>query len=106
MKFFSHGKHFMELLSQENISDHFLTPKIFKFMKFVSNCSSVIKLFGSNFASIVSTLDKLNTPETEAFQETILSFDFVLDHLLMSDVMSHLINCSRTVQQSSVLTWI
>ena len=78
----------MELLSQKNISDHFLTPKIFKFMKFVGHCPSVMKSFGSNFASIVAILEKLNTPETEALQEIILSFDFILDYLFMSDVMS------------------
>ena len=71
MKPLSCGKPFMELLSQENISDHFLTPKIFKSMKFVGHCSSVIKSFRSNFASIILTIEKSYTPETEVFQETI-----------------------------------
>ena len=70
MKPISYGKPFMELLNQENISDHFLTAKMFKSMKFVGHCSSV-PLF-----------------------------------LFMSDVMSYLTNCSKTVQQSSALAWI
>ena len=42
-------------------------------MKFVGHGSPVIKSFGSNFASTVSTLERLHTPETEVLQETILS---------------------------------
>ena len=38
-------------------------------MKSVGHCSPVIKSFESNFASIVSTLEKLNTPKTEALQK-------------------------------------
>ena len=38
-------------------------------MKFIGHCPSVIKSFGSNFASMVSMLEKLNTPETEGLQE-------------------------------------
>ena len=67
-------------------------------MKFVGHCSYVIKSFGSNFASIVSTLEKLNTLETEALLETTLSLYFLLYYLFMSDIMSHLTNCSKTVQ--------
>ena len=65
-----------------------------------------MKLFRSNFASIVSTPEKLNSHETETLQETILGLNFILDYLFMSDVMSHLTNCTKTVQQSSTLLWI
>ena len=59
--------------------------------------SPVMNSFGSNFASIVSTLEKLNTPETEALQKAILGLNFILDYLFMSDSTSPLSNCSKTV---------
>ena len=65
-----------------------------------------MKSFRLNFASIVSTQVKLNTPQTEDLQEAILSLKFILDYLFMSDVVSHLTNCSKTVQQSSNILWI
>ena len=88
----------MELLSQENISDHFLIPKTSKSMTFVGHCSSVIKSFGSNFASIASTLEKWNAPEAEPLQESIMSLD-----IFSCQMLSHLTNCSKTVQHSSTL---
>ena len=106
MKRLSYEKPFMELFSQKNISDHFLTRTMLTFMKFVGHCFSIIKSFGSNFVSIVSTLEKLNTHETEALQVTILSLYFILDYLFMSDVTSYLTNCSKRVQKSSGLPWI
>ena len=59
---------YLSKIGPENISDHFLAPIIFKSMKLAGHCPSVIKLFGLHFVSIVSTLDKLNTPETEDLQ--------------------------------------
>ena len=75
-------------------------------MKTIKKSSSPMKSFRLNFASIVSTQVKLNTPQTEDLQEAILSLKFILDYLFMSDVMSHLTNCSKTVQQSSSILWI
>ena len=75
-------------------------------MKTIKKSSSLMKSFRLNFASIVSTQVKLNTPQTEDLQEAILSLKFILDYLFMSDVMSHLTNCSKTVQQSSSILWI
>ena len=75
-------------------------------MKTIKKNSSLMKSFRLNFASIVSTQVKLNTPQTEDLQEAILSLKFILDYLFMSDVMSHLTNCSKTVQQSSSILWI
>ena len=80
----------MEFLSQGDIYYHFLTPKIFKFMKFIGHCSSVTKSFASNFASTVSAIGKLNNPETEALQKTIFSLDFILVYLFMSGVTSQM----------------
>ena len=48
------------------------------------------------------TLEKLNTPEIEALHEAIFEFIFIF----MSDVMSHLTNCSKTDLQSSTLPYI
>ena len=42
----------------------------------------------------------------QTLQETILCLNFILDYLFMSDVMSHLTNCTETVQQSSTLLWM
>lgn len=67
IKLFSCGKPIMEFLSQGDI--YFLTPKIFKSMKFIGHCSSITKSFASNFASTVSTIGKLNNPEKEALQK-------------------------------------
>ena len=93
----------MELLNNDLISNHFLTPKDFKSMKFVGHCSSVLKSFKSNLGGIASTLEKLATPEANALQETILNLDFVMDYLFMPDVMSHLTSCSEIMQQGHVL---
>ena len=81
----------MELLNTDLISGHFLTPKMFESMKFVSHCSSVRKGFSSNFQGIVSTLEKMNTPETDALQETILSLHFVSSYFVLKDCPTRLL---------------
>ena len=96
----------MELLNTDLISEHFLTPKIFKSMKCISHCSSVHKSSSSNFQGIVSTLGKMNTPEIDALQQTSLSLHFVFDYLFTSDIMSHLALCSKIVQQGCCLLWM
>ena len=63
----------MELLNTDLISEHFLTLKIFKSMKFVSHCSSILKVFHLIFKESYLLFKKTNTPETDALQETILS---------------------------------
>ena len=66
-------------------------------MKFVGYCSSVMKSFGSNFASIISTEEKLITPETE----DLLNLSDVKSVKMLSQMLSN-----KTVQQSSTLLWI
>ena len=105
MKILSYGKPYMKLLHTTELSDQFITPKIFKSMKFVGHCSSVMKSFESNFKSIVSTLGSLDTIETIGLQDAILRVEFVLDYLLMKDIMVHLTSCSKLVQRSSTLPW-
>ena len=105
MKLLSYGKAYLELLENQVLSDHFVTPKIFKTMKFVGHCTSVLESFECNFSSIVSTLSSLNSEESVGLLEAILRVDFVLDFLLMKDVMSHLTSCSKLVQCSSTLPW-
>ena len=61
MKYLSCGKPYMELLDHRLLSETFLTPKIFKSMKFVGHCMSVLKCFGSDFKSIVYTLATVDT---------------------------------------------
>ena len=85
-----HGKPYWELLNEKQLSDHFLTPKIFKSMKFVSHCTSVLERFPCNFKGIISTFEKMETSETISLQECILNLDFVLDYLMVTDIMSHL----------------
>ena len=57
----SYGKPYRALLDDTPLIDHFLTPKIFKSMKFVGHCTSVLKSFTSNFKGIISTLERMNT---------------------------------------------
>ena len=105
MKYLSCGKPYMELLDHRLLSETFLTPKIFKSMKFVGHCMSVLKCFSSDFKSIVYTLATIDTEECLGLQEKILRLDFILDYLLMSDIMFHLTVCSKQVQRSSNLPW-
>ena len=99
MKLLSIGKSYMEFLEAAHLSDQFLTPKIFKSIKFVGHCSSFLQSFSCNFNAIISSLEKMNTLETLALQESILNLDFILDYLMMSDIMSHLSYCSKSVQR-------
>ena len=59
MTFLSYGKPYMVILNHSHLSHLFLTPKIFKSMKFIGHCFSVIKSFDSNSNSIVLTLGSL-----------------------------------------------
>ena len=104
-KLMSYGKSYMEFLTQSKISDHFLTPKIFKSMKFVGHCSSVLKAFKVNFLTIIRTLGKLATDESTSLQETLMSVSFVFDFLIMTDIMELLCISSKCVQRSSNLPW-
>ena len=92
------------MVGKENLPSSFRNMKIslihYLNKENYQKSAPVMKSCGPNFASIVSTLEKLNTPETEALQETILRLNFVLDYLFMSDVMPHLTSCSKMVQQS------
>ena len=106
MKLISYGKPYLDLLTSENISDHFFTPKIFKSMKFVGHCSAVLKSFSTNYASIVTVLKEMNTHETEGLLKIILDLGFVLDYLFMKDVLYYLTICSKTVQKSTALPWV
>ena len=65
-----------------------------------------MKSFESNFKSIVSTLGNLDTIETIGLQDAILRLEFVLDYLLMNDIMMHMTSCSKLVQRSSTLPWM
>ena len=56
-------------------------------MKFVGHCTSVLKCFTSNFKGILSTPERMNTSETIALQQQTLSLPFILDHLLICDIM-------------------
>ena len=56
-----------------------------------------MKSFGSNFASIISTEEKLITPETE----DLLNLSDVKSVKMLSQMLSN-----KTVQQSSTLLWI
>ena len=74
-------------------------------MKFVGHCSFVLESFKSNFKSILSTLTSMNTEESVGLLESILKVDFILDFLLMSDIMNHLSTSSKLVQRSCTLPW-
>ena len=63
MKHVSYGHAYLELLGNKDLSENFLTPKIFKTMKFVGHSSSVLTCFDSNFDSIVATLTIINNEE-------------------------------------------
>ena len=106
MKLLSYGKPHMDLLNEAHLSDHFLIPKLFKSMKFVGHCSSVLQSFSSDFKGIESTLEKMNTLESIYLQEAILNMDFILDFLMMRDIMSHITICSKSVQRGCVLPWM
>ena len=54
-------------------------------MKFVGYCSSVMKSFGSNFASFISTEEKLITPETE----DLLNLSDVKSVKMLSQMLSN-----------------
>ena len=105
MKFISYGHAYLELLHSKSLSEHFLTPKIFKSLKFVGHCASVIKSFESDFKSIVSALSSLNSEESVGLLESILRVDFVFNFLFMKDIMEHLTIASKQVQKSSELPW-
>ena len=96
----------MDFLNEAHLSDHFLIPKLFKSMKFVGHCSSVLQSFSSDFKGIVSSLEKMNTLESISVQEAILNMDFILDFLIMRDIMSHIKICSKSVQRGCVLPWM
>ena len=96
----SYGKPYRALLDDTSLIHHFLTPKIFKSMKFVGHCISVLKSFTSNFKGIISTL------ETIALQQKILSLSFILDYLVMCDIMHHLTYCSKSVQRECTFPWM
>ena len=98
MKLLSYGKNYMEFLTQSKISDHFLTPKIFKSMKFVAHCLSVLNTFDVNYQTIIRTLGQLNTEESIGLQESLLSVSFVFDFLIMKDIMGHFSSSSKFVQ--------
>ena len=105
MKLISYGHAHLELLKSKSLSEHFLTPKIFKTLKFVGHCSSVIKSFESDFKSIVSALSNLNSEESVGLLESILRVDFIFYFLFMKDIMQHLTIASKQVQKSSELPW-
>ena len=75
-------------------------------MEFVGHCFLVLKSFKLNFGGIASTLEKLDTPDANALQATILNLYFMMDYLFMSDVMSHLTSCSKIMQQGHALPWV
>ena len=105
MKLISFGKAYIELLENKDLSEHFLTPKIFKSMKFVGHSSAVLLSFHDDISSIVSTLKTLGTDETNGLLNSILRVDFILDFLFLYDIMNHLSSCSKLVQRSSTLPW-
>ena len=102
----SYGKPYRALLDDTPLIHHFLTPKIFKSMKFVGHCTSVLKGFTSNFKGIISTLERRYTLETIALQQKILSLSFILDYLVMCDIMHHLTYCSKSVQRECTFPWM
>ena len=102
----SYGKPYRALLDDTPLIHHFLTPKIFKSMKFVGHCTAVLKSFTSNFKGIISALERMNTLETIALQQKILSLSFILDYLVMCDIMHHLTYCSKSVQRECTFPWM
>ena len=92
-------------LNEAHLSDHFLIPKLSKSMKFVGHCSSVLQSFSSDFKGIVSTPEKMNALESISLQEAILNMDFILDVLIMKDIMSHFTICSKSVQRGCVFIY-
>ena len=105
MKYISYGHAYLELLGNKDLSETFLTPKIFKTMKFVGHSASIFTCFESDFESIIATLTKINNEESVGLLENILRVEFVLDFLFIKDIMSHLSKCSKDVQISCSLPW-
>ena len=67
----------------------------------------MIESFDSNSNSIVLTLGSLvDQNQCIGLQEAILRVEFILNYLLMSDIMFHLSICSKLVQHSSTLPWM
>ena len=86
----------------EQLLDVLYVPKIFKTMKFVAYSQTVFKTFLNNYSAYVATAESY---EDAALRDKLMSPEFIVNFLFVSDVCCRVAQCSQQVQISSLLPW-
>ena len=96
------GQVFEVLLDHKNLLNIFYVPKIFKTMKFVAYSETVFKTFINNYPAYVATMQDI---ENVGLRDKLMSADFIVNMLFLSDVICRIARCSKQVQLCGLLPW-
>ena len=96
MKEFNYGKNFETLSnSAEKFNDFFYKPKLFKSMKFVAHCNTVIQTFLKDYKMLVSACE--NIPDLFTLRDKLITKYNIFNILLTAILHASLAITSKSV---------